>query len=1464
MYKLSVIFLLVMLTLSVQDTIAMADPDYAWIEGESPTSISPSSYKPEITDVGTPQYLSGGKWIHVAVNATDIATMAPDGITLTYDFTVAKSGANEVWARIGYQASRTAFDWRIDNTPWQTVSPGAPFVEVQQLQTWNDVSWMRLGDESLSTGQHTFQFRLYKTLDSKGQSQNIQFALDALCISAEPFFPNDRYRPDDLSWQTDLDRSVESSQFQLPSSIGQAQTSTDLIGLWQMARYEEGVVHDPDGPIPTPTDENNLSWKAISVPGDVNAQHPEWLYAHRFLLRTRLLVPSTLTGRSFVLHFPSLSMLATVFVNGHFCGFDNTPFAAWDCDISNAVLPGQVNEIAVGIKDWYYALPDNGAVEGATIKYIPTDWVTKFGPANFTYPIWNHTQTGILATPSVVVGGRIYTSDVFCQPSVQKKALDLDITIHNSTDSSATVQVSNKVSPLTGGAVALVVPPVSVTVPAGADSTADVLQPWSNPKIWWPDDPEQYVVTTTITEGGDVIDQRNTKFGFREWTWSGDNFALNGVPFHGRADTSHLSDNLDDTWLKNYQTHGQDMIRDWEETSDDEAHLDWYDAHGINVRRTGIFDGEAARYNVNNQELWTNYRLQLAAWIKGQRNHPSIFIWSVENEVTFINGHVYGEDQVTTQQHHLTAQVVTSVDPTRPFMVDGGNALLDESFPVYGGHYIEPPFESLPDGAYDKAGFAHRQVWPITQHKPIFLGEAYYWNGNDPGDFATTGGDSAFLGKEEAAPAIGLTGKMLSEGYRWNDINFEFWGGDTSDLYYNSWQPLAALCREWDSSFLSATSVPRTLKIFNDTRFSAPIVLNWTLTFDGKITSSGAKTYSIAPGTNVIDSVLLPMPKTLSRMDGDWTVTLSREGTQVFRDVKPISVLPVPKLTEPVEEQLVDKSRQNLAGITVYDPTNVVPEFLKTQRIAFSLVNSLDTLPPSAKVLVIGAGALTQAQSASGALSAYASAGRVVIVLEQTNPLKFQAVPATMDTSTVSGEIAFAQNLDDPLFEGLEQSDFFTWGADGTVYQNAYRKPTSSATSLVECGFRLQDSALTKMSMGKGFVLLSQLTIGEKLRSNVVAQTLLLNMISVGLTYKQTIRPVLACAGTNPILVKTLDAIGVTYSQVDSVLAAIGHPGAIAVIDATPANLLALSSVPETVSVFTNAGGWIILNNLTPDGIGSFDKLVGVSHIIRRFGQNATNTSLFGEKHIEKVVLTTQSEPLLAGLSPSDVVFESGQQIFSYEAGQLPDEDGYSYVVDIGDIAPFATSPWGMFGNITNGFTQEDGFWPLIVNFPAPADGSPYQIPINLARPETLVRFSYAQDLNYLTTTKISLLFDGRNKQSFDLLPNGDTQTFAINPPQTASQVTLEIDDWIKDPTKAANLGVDNIWLYPQRSPDFDQKVRPLMNIGALVEYPHGSGGIVLCNVEFKDSESNPENVNKKQAIITTILRNLSAPFSRP
>ncbi len=507
-------------------------------------------------------------------------------------------------------------------------------------------------------------------------------------------------------------------------------------------------------------------------------------------------------------------------------------------------------------------------------------------------------------------------------------------------------------------------------------------------------------------------------------------------------------------------------------------------------------------------------------------------------------------------------------------------------------------------------------------------------------------------------------------------------------------------------------------------------------------------------------------------------------------------------------------------------------------------------MPKAAKVLLVGKDALDATESTSSRLAAYASEGRAVIVLEQKNPLKYQALPAEIESATNTGRVGFAEDLDHPVFRGLTQKDFFTWGPDEILFRNAYVKPVRGAKSLLQCGNLLQNSGLVEVQAGQGVMLLSQLVIGEKLSHNPVAQTLLENLINYAKTYKQVFRPVSAAVSEGSQLAKVLDAMGLQYGKVTDPLAALQTPGGVAVIEATPENLKALAEHLPAVERFTQGGGFLLLSGLTPEGLASYNKLVGFEHVIRPFKR-------------ERVVFPAVRDPLTAGLTTGDVAFYSSQRIFPWTEGNYVVSDEFSYVIDYDEVAPFGKSSFYAYDNIVNGFVNADG-WPLIINFEINKDGSPYAIPITLPKPQTITEFTWIGNTNYYPQTKVNLVFDGdpASRIRYDVAPTGDPQVLPVDPPRTARQITLEVAGWQEKQGSRPLVGIDNIYLKAQRPAEFYRRVKPMLNIGGMLHYVCGPGGIVLCNLKFQSHEDVPANGVKKQTILATLLRNLKAPFS--
>ena len=239
--------------------------------------------------------------------------------------------------------------------------------------------------------------------------------------------------------------------------------------------------------------------------------------------------------------------------------------------------------------------------------------------------------------------------------------------------------------------------------------------------------------------------------------------------------------------IAQWRANGQNECRFWGQQFgglDKQKTLDLMDARGMIVRRSGIFDGEGANYLhqlANGRELFDNWIEQLKAWVKEERNHPSILIWSIENEITFINSRNLGLQTVVEPQIARAAREVMALDPTRPVMVDGGHCLVDESLPVNGVHYQESFWRDYPDEAYTlaKAYIAHEKpaiswgkvLWRLVPDRPIFLGESFYVSGSNPAAFSQFGGESCFTGWGPGTQqGVGLLAKMLCEGYRWHGV----------------------------------------------------------------------------------------------------------------------------------------------------------------------------------------------------------------------------------------------------------------------------------------------------------------------------------------------------------------------------------------------------------------------------------------------------------------------------------------------------------------------------------------------------------------------------------------------------------------------------------------------------------------------------------------------------------------------
>ncbi len=336
---------------------------------------------------------------------------------------------------------------------------------------------------------------------------------------------------------------------------------------------------------------------------------------------------------------------AYVWVNGQLVGNRPYGYVNFKFDISKYLkYDGSQNVMAVRLQPqdlssrWY---PGAGIYRNV--------WMSIDNPVHI--PTWGTYVT----TPTVTDAKAVVQSEV-------------ELANHSNSDQTVTV----KYSVVDANQKVVATKSEEAVVPANGETTSGVWMDVANPQRWDIETPNMYSLKAEVVVDGKVIDTTVTPFGMRTIEFTTEGFYLNGrkVRFNGvclHHDNGPIGTafNLraDERKLQIMKDMGVNAIRTSHNPPAAEF-LDLCDRMGLLVLDEA-FDGWCVPKTENDYALhfdeWAEK--DLTAIIKRDRNHPSIVMWSVGNEVLenmkFIqqNGWKIAKD--------LTA-LCKSLDPTRP------------------------------------------------------------------------------------------------------------------------------------------------------------------------------------------------------------------------------------------------------------------------------------------------------------------------------------------------------------------------------------------------------------------------------------------------------------------------------------------------------------------------------------------------------------------------------------------------------------------------------------------------------------------------------------------------------------------------------------------------------------------------------------------------------------------------------
>ena len=410
-------------------------------------------------------------------------------------------------------------------------------------------------------------------------------------------------------------------------------------------------------------DFDDSSWQQINLPHDWAIEGP---FTHSGgggmgrlptagvgWYRKKLSIPAEDAGKSIFLDVDGAMSYATVWLNGQVVGGWPFGYSSWRVDLTPFMKPGGENELAIRLDN-----PPNSSRWYPGAGIYRNVWLVKTRPVHIGQ--W---------------GTQVTTPEV----SKEKATVNLKVTVDNESKQDASVSVATEIFALDAsgkkiGSVVATIALATLRVSSGKNEVAEGSVTITNPKLWGPPPtqrPNRYVAVTTVSQDGKVVDSYETSFGIRTLKFdpnlgvlvNGEHVDLKGVCDHHDLGALGAAVNYRalQRQLEMLQEMGCNAIRTSHNPPAPEL-LELTDAMGLVVMDEAFDCWVRQKTPFDFHLIFPDWHEQdLRAQIRRDRNHPSVIMWSIGNEVgeqfTGPGGGVLAKE---------LCDIVHAEDPTRP------------------------------------------------------------------------------------------------------------------------------------------------------------------------------------------------------------------------------------------------------------------------------------------------------------------------------------------------------------------------------------------------------------------------------------------------------------------------------------------------------------------------------------------------------------------------------------------------------------------------------------------------------------------------------------------------------------------------------------------------------------------------------------------------------------------------------
>jgi beta-galactosidase len=625
-------------------------------------------------------------------------------------------------------------------------------------------------------------------------------------------------------------------------------------------------------------------------------------------------LPASVQGKHMILSFDAVSKVAEVWVNGQKTGSHIGMFGDFSLDVSAMLHPGKNLVTVKVLRNYINDIRDADKITDVAVTVEVTQRMIK----DLAHGFFVDDPAGIWQPVKLTITDPLHITDVFVKPGLS--GASFEVTVRNDGSSDRIFSLRTSISgisaaggsagePVAGGTVGTLYTGVSasaVRLKAGEERVLQYTVEGLKPRLWSPERPNLYAFRFAITDAsagdndgsavGGVVDSLTVRSGFRTFEVRDGFFYLNGRRYwlRGANQTAmplapndarlayRFCELLHDAHINATRTHTVPFTETW---------LDAADAKGLGVSYEGTWPWLMLQSSMPDSALIDLWRQEWLDLLKKYRNHPSLLLWTVNNEMKFYDNDPDIE-RAKTKMQIISAVVrqMRKIDPTRPMVFDSNYhrnkkrfgadflAAIDDGdvddihmYPNWYDNSIFDQFKGEFQAKYknegrplisqemstgysnNETGHPVRFYTFVHQTAQALVGR-YAYDYSDPAYFLHT---HAFITKELAEAFRRTddqaTGILHFASITWFRYVYSADSIQPYPIYYSmeqALQPLLVSAELWGRHFYGGTRLPVRVCIVNDqddTVLDRPAVLHWEF--------QGAAGAVLASGTMPVDTV---------------------------------------------------------------------------------------------------------------------------------------------------------------------------------------------------------------------------------------------------------------------------------------------------------------------------------------------------------------------------------------------------------------------------------------------------------------------------------------------------------------------------------------------------------------------------------------------------------------------------------